>query len=97
MSTSATDMAATTAHLIQTSGHELGHVAAHVAQAQKSKTKKAVAFNLEHADRHVKGAQQHIQKVIDHIMGNYPTIGKQMTKLEQATPQPPGGLRGLLK
>lgn len=94
--TSLQDQTATTAHLIQTSGHEIGHVATHVAQAQKSKTKKALRFNLEHAAKHVGGVQDHVQRVIDHLHANYPAISKEMTKLEQATPQPGGGLKGLM-
>lgn len=94
--TSTTDMHTTTAHLIQTSGHELGHVAAHIAQAQKSKTKAAVKFNLEHAAKHVGGVQDHIQRVVDHIKGNYPAIGKQFDTLERMTPQSGGGLKGVM-
>lgn len=95
--TSNADMTATTAHLIQTAGHEIGHVVTHIAQAKKSKSKKAIKFNLDHASKHTGGVQDHIQRVIDHLHNNYPGISKKMKELEQATPQPEGGLKGLMK
>lgn len=96
MSTSPTDKNATTAHLIQTAGHELGHVAAHVSQAMKSKKKKATKFNLEHAAKHVGGAQDHIQRVVDHLVKEEPRIAKHLNSLEAMTPQPDGGLKGMM-
>lgn len=96
MSTSPQDRDATTAHLIQTAGHEIGHVAAHLNQLKKSKKKPAQKFNLEHASKHIGGAQDHIQRVVKHLTKEAPSVGKHFATLEQMTPQPGGGLTGLM-
>ena len=76
----------TTAHLLQTAGHHLGHAKVHFNKVDASKTPKEKALNLEHGMTHLNGGIEHIQKEIDHIKANYPAEGGELNRLEQEIP-----------
>lgn len=73
--------AATTAHLLETTAHQAAHTQRHLASLRKSNGK-AKALDLDHADTHMGGTIEHVQKLMKHIQTNYPTEGKELGKLQ---------------
>jgi hypothetical protein len=68
--------AATTAHLLETTLHELAHARRH-AQAMTQDTPDAEwEFNADHAEKHLGGAAEHAGKLAQHFTDNYPDVAK---------------------
>lgn len=82
------DKVRTTAHLIATVGNELGHTTRHIKTLDGSKTPKQKALNQSHAEKHLKSAVEHTQKLMDHLTSNYPAEGKELSKLEDTIARP---------
>lgn len=74
--------AATTAHLIETTAHQLAHAKRHI---DSMKTSKGAAnkLDLEHADTHVDGGIEHVQKLMKHVKSNYPAEAGELGNLEK--------------
>ena len=96
-STSPKDKIGTTAHLIETTGHHLAHTIRHSKQLKKSKTKKQREFNHEHLHTHLKGAAEHVQKLVDHLKDNYPQEAKELQTLEQSVPHSQANVDKIVK
>lgn len=63
---------ATFAHLTETTLHELTHAKRHADPMLKPEPKAVWEFNADHARKHLKGAQEHIDKLSEHVLDNYP-------------------------
>lgn len=86
-STSPQDRVNTTAHLIETTAHHLGHTKRHAEKLHTAKSKPERDFNQAHLDTHLDGGIEHIQKLMDHVKNNYPAEGKELSKLENTVPR----------
>jgi hypothetical protein len=75
--------AATTAHLTETVLHELTHAKRHADQMLKPDPKLVWEFNADHVHSHLKGAQEHIDKLSEHVTDNYPGEGRWLRLLKQ--------------
>jgi type I site-specific restriction endonuclease len=76
--------AATTSHLLETSLHELAHASRH-AQAMTADTPEdEQAFNADHCEKHLGGAQEHVGKLADHFRDNYPDVARWLDGLGKA-------------
>lgn len=73
--------ASTTAHLLETTAHQAAHTQRHLLALRKSKGK-AKALDQEHAETHMNGTIEHVQKLMQHVQSNYPTEGKELTNLQ---------------
>ena len=91
-SASSVQKAATTAHLLETTSHQAAHTQRHLASLRKSKGK-AKALDLDHADTHMAGTIEHVQKLMAHVKSNYPTEGKELTKLQDSVARSDVGQR----
>ncbi len=67
---------ATTAHLTETVLHELTHAKRHADEMLKPDPKVVWDFNADHTRKHLKGAQEHIDKLSEHMTDNYPGEGR---------------------
>ena len=68
--------AATTAHLLETTLHELTHASRH-AQAMLAGTPDAEQeFDADHCEKHLGGAVEHAGKLWEHLVDNYPPEGR---------------------
>lgn len=77
--------AATTAHLLETTLHELTHAARH-AQAMTQGTPDAEwEFNADHAAKHLDGAAEHAGKLEQHLRDNYPAEAGWLEGVGEAT------------
>lgn len=75
---------ATTAHLTETVLHELTHAKRHADEMFRQVDPKAVwSFNADHVRKHLKGAQEHIDKLSEHVVDNYPPEGRWLKILKQ--------------
>jgi hypothetical protein len=74
---------ATTAHLTETVLHELAHAKRHADEMLKPDPKVVWEFNADHARKHLKGAQEHIDKLSEHVVDNYPGEGRWVRLLKQ--------------
>jgi hypothetical protein len=73
--------AATTAHLLETTLHELTHASRH-AQAMLTDTPDdEFEFSADHAVKHLAGAVEHAGKLRQHLADNYPDVAKWLTGL----------------
>lgn len=73
--------AATTAHLLETTAHQLAHSQRHLESLKTSKGS-AKQLDMEHLDTHLKGGVEHVQKLMSHVKSNYPAEGKELKNLE---------------
>jgi hypothetical protein len=78
--------AATTAHLTETTLHELTHAALH-AQAMGDDDPGGVewAFNADHCASHLDGSVEHAGKLWEHFVDNYPPEGRWLTGIAVIT------------
>ncbi len=77
--------AATTAHLTETTLHELAHARRH-AQAMLEDTPDAEwSFNADHAEKHLGGAAEHAGKLAAHFKDNYPQVAHWLAGLDEVT------------
>jgi len=77
--------AATTAHLLETTLHELAHARRH-AQAMLEDTPDGEwSFNADHAEKHLGGAAEHAGKLAQHLTDNYPAVAKWLNGLGEVT------------
>ena len=83
---------ATTAHLLETTAHQAAHTQRHLLSLKKSKGK-AKALDQEHAETHMGGTIEHIQKLMTHIKSNYPSEGKELGKLQDTVARSDVGAR----
>ena len=83
---------ATTAHLLETTGHQAAHTQRHLLALRKSKGK-ARALDQEHAETHMAGTIEHTQKLMAHIKSNYPSEGKELGKLQDTVARSDVGAR----
>lgn len=76
--------AATTAHLLETTLHELTHASRH-AQAMLAGTPGAEwEFDASHCEHHLGGAAEHAGKLRRHLADNYPAEGRWLDGLGEA-------------
>lgn len=77
--------AATTAHLLETTLHELTHGSRHAQQMADGKPGTAEwTFNREHAEKHLGGAVEHAGKLAEHFRDNYPEVAHWLNGLHGA-------------
>ena len=83
---SPTAKAVTTAHLLETTLHELTHASLH-AQAMGKDTPDGDewAFDADHCDKHLAGAVEHAGKIWEHLHDNYPAESKWLTGIAEIT------------
>lgn len=81
-SASPAQKAATTAHLLETTAHQLAHTKRHLVSLRKSKNARAKALDMDHADTHMDGGIEHVQKLMSHMKANYPAEGKELDNLQ---------------
>lgn len=74
---------ATFAHLTETVLHELTHAKRHADEMLKPDPKVVWDFNADHARKHLKGAQEHIDKLSEHVVDNYPGEGRWLRLLKR--------------
>lgn len=74
---------ATSAHLTETVLHELTHAKRHADLMLKPDPKNVWDFNADHARKHLKGAQEHIDKLSEHMVDNYPGVGRWIKLLKR--------------
>lgn len=74
---------ATTAHLTETILHELTHAKRHADQMLKPDPKLVWDFNADHCRKHLKGAQEHLDKLSEHVVDNYPAEGRWIKLLKR--------------
>lgn len=68
--------AATTAHLLETTLHELTHGHRHALAMTAGTPEAEWSFNADHAAKHLDGAAEHAGKLRDHLADNYPDEAK---------------------
>lgn len=73
--------ASTTAHLLETTAHQLAHTIRHH-ESEKSSKGSAKLLDHEHEGTHLYGADEHVQKLLAHIKANYPAESAELKKLE---------------
>jgi hypothetical protein len=78
--------AATFAHLLQTIGYHLGHAKRHADLMLDPNPVKEWKFNFDHAHVHAKGAYEHVLKLGQHVMDNYPDEAKALEDLNSGRP-----------
>lgn len=71
----------TTAHLAQSVGFHLGHLAAHLMAALHPKSPDDRQFNLEHALVHQGEAQDHLERLMEHLRQHYPGVAAELDRL----------------
>lgn len=76
--------AATTAHLLETTLHELTHASRHAQQMLEDTPEAEWEFNADHCEHHLGGAAEHADKLRGHLTDNYPAEGRWLAGLEQA-------------
>lgn len=83
---SATAKSVTTAHLLETTLHELTHASLH-AQAMGKDTPGGDewAFDADHCESHLEGAVEHAGKIWEHLHDNYPAESKWLTGIAEIT------------
>lgn len=84
--------ASTTAHLVETTAHQLAHTKRHMV-AMKTSKGKAQALDYDHASTHLDGSIEHVQKLVKHIQSNYPSEGKELGKLQDSVARSDVGQR----
>lgn len=77
---------ATFAHLLQTTLYHLAHAKRHAALMLDTSPAKDWKFNFDHAHVHLKGAYEHVLKLGQHIMDNYPDEAEQLKDLNSGRP-----------
>jgi hypothetical protein len=82
-SVSAMAKTATTAHLTETGLHELTHGKRHADLMLKADPLAEWLFNFDHARKHVLGAHEHVLKLAEHLIDNYPAEGRWLRLLQQ--------------
>lgn len=74
----------TFAHLLQTTLNHLSHAKRHALVMTGAKPSgKLWDFNCEHSMTHTDGAQEHVAKLADHLMDNYPAEAGWLAKLQK--------------
>lgn len=73
--------AATTAHLLETTLHELTHASRHAEALTEGPGTTEWTFNAEHAEKHLGGATEHAGKLEEHFKDNYPDVAKWLNGL----------------
>lgn len=84
--------ASTTAHLLETTAHQAAHTQRHLVALKKNKGK-AKALDQEHAETHMNGTIEHVQKLMKHVQANYPSEGKELGKLQDTVARSDVGQR----
>jgi 2'-5' RNA ligase len=77
--------AATTAHLTETSLHELTHADRHARQMTEDTPDAEFDFNADHAEKHLAGAAEHAGKLAQHLADNYPAESAWLRGLGKVT------------
>jgi hypothetical protein len=85
-SVSPTAKAATTAHLLETTLHELSHASLHAqAMGKDDPGGDEWAFDADHCASHLDGAVEHAGKLWEHLHDNYPRESKWLTGIAAIT------------
>jgi hypothetical protein len=74
---------ATFAHLLQTVLYQLGHTYAHAQSLLEDHGDDGWDFDADHAENHLKGAKEHVDKLAEHIRDNYPREAALLKRLTQ--------------
>jgi hypothetical protein len=83
---SETAKAVTTAHLTETTLHELTHAALHAqAMGKDDPDGDEWAFDADHCEKHLGGAVEHAGKIWTHLHDNYPRESKWLTGIAAIT------------
>jgi hypothetical protein len=77
--------AATSAHLLETSLHELTHASRHADAMLADTPDDEWTFNGQHCEKHLAGATEHAGKLRQHLADNYPAEAKWLTGLDEVT------------
>jgi hypothetical protein len=77
--------AATTAHLLETTLHELAHAGRHAQALTEGTGTTEWSFNADHAEKHLGGAVEHAGKLRQHLRDNYPAEAKWLNGLDEVT------------
>jgi hypothetical protein len=77
--------AATSAHLLETSLHELTHASRHADAMLADTPDDEWTFNGQHCEKHLAGATEHAGKLRQHLADNYPAEAKWLAGLDEAT------------
>jgi 2'-5' RNA ligase len=77
--------AATTAHLTETTLHELTHASRHAECLLEGPGTTEWTFNADHAQKHLGGATEHAGKLAGHFRDNYPAEAKWLNSLGGVT------------
>lgn len=84
--------AATTAHLLETTLHELTHADRHAKQMVEDTPDDEWDFNADHCAKHLGGAVEHAGKIREHFRDNYPAEARWLAGLDEvAAPGDSGG------
>ncbi len=75
--------AATTAHLLETTLHELTHGRRHAGQMMRATPDAEWEFNADHAEKHLGGAVEHARKLAEHFADNYPEEARWLAQLHR--------------
>jgi hypothetical protein len=74
---------ATTAHLLETILNECVHASRHADWMSKTEPVNEWEFNADHTEKHLGGALEHLGKLREHILDNYPAEAKLLIELEE--------------
>lgn len=74
----------TTAHLLETSLHEMTHGARHAAAMLDTEPDDVWEFNADHCEKHLGGAVEHAGKLRQHFADNYPAEARWLDGLDDA-------------
>jgi hypothetical protein len=77
--------AATTAHLLETTLHELTHADRHAQALTEGTGTTEWTFNADHCEKHLAGATEHAGKLAVHFKDNYPQVARWLSQLDQIT------------
>lgn len=84
--------AATTAHLLETTLHELTHGSRHAQAMLEDTPEDEQEFNADHCAKHLGGAVEHAGKLEQHLRDNYPAESRWLAGLDEvSSPAEEGG------
>ena len=76
--------ASTTAHLMETTAHQLAHTISHLKPLKKKLKDPEAMLDWEHAMTHLKGGIEHNDKLMHHMDSNYPKEARELRSLQSS-------------